>query len=78
MPVGHHPTSVHALLKKATAAAHLMRTEFEERYPNPRDLPQSEWPRYRESHALNQAAFEQAEDLGWVPHPIPTTNAAQP
>lgn len=63
----HNPRDVHAMLNKATACAHLIRTEFEAHYPHPFLIPMPQRLRYLELARLNRELFATAEGLGWRP-----------
>lgn len=63
--LGHRPRDVHVMLKKATACGHIVRAEFEARYPHPFLIPMLQRPRYLRLEHLNRALFEAAERLGW-------------
>jgi len=43
----------------------LIQTEFEAKYPTPRDIPAALLPTYRSYVEQNRLAFEKAEALGW-------------
>lgn len=63
----HCPRDVYTLLKQGTAFAHLIRVEFELKYPSPLLIPAPLRPRYLMLAKRNRAAFEAAEALGWEP-----------
>jgi regulator of sirC expression with transglutaminase-like and TPR domain len=65
--VGHSPGDAYVMVKKATACAHIIRTEFEGRYPSPFLIPMPQRLRYLELDRLNRVLFEAAEALGWRP-----------
>jgi regulator of sirC expression with transglutaminase-like and TPR domain len=61
------PRDAYAMVKKGSAMAHLMRTEYHDRYPDPALVPPALVPRYRLLAEANQKAFSDAEALGWAP-----------
>lgn len=61
------PRDIHALVKKATACGHIVRTEFEAVYPRPFLIPMPQRLRYLRLEALNRGLFAAAEALGWEP-----------
>lgn len=63
--LGHRPRDAYVMVKKATACAHIIRTEFEARYPHPFLIPMPQRLRYLTLARLNHALFEAAETLGW-------------
>jgi hypothetical protein len=65
--LGRNPRDVHAMLNKATACAHLIRTEFEAHYSHPFLIPMPQRLRYLELARLNRELFATAEGLGWRP-----------
>ncbi|MCA9340613.1 MAG: hypothetical protein KDA17_06880, partial [Candidatus Saccharibacteria bacterium] len=60
-----YPEHAYVWIKKATAYYHLLRTEFRERYPNERDIPEEKLARATFLYQQNQLSFEHAEQLGW-------------
>lgn len=65
--LGHSPRDVYAMLKKATACGHIIRTDFEAHYPHPFLIPMPQRLRYLELARLNRELFATAERLGWRP-----------
>ncbi|WP_170565650.1 transglutaminase family protein [Ruegeria atlantica] len=63
----HYPQFVYIMVKKGTAAYHLLRTEFHEKYPNVQDVPEDQRPYLEYLQRVNQYTFEKAETLGWRP-----------
>jgi regulator of sirC expression with transglutaminase-like and TPR domain len=63
----HAPRDVWAILKKGTACGHLIRTEFEDHYPHPFQIPMPQRLRYLTLARRNRELFEVAEALGWEP-----------
>ena len=63
----YYPTDVHAMLTRGSAHGELLRTEFIERFPNPRSIPPALRPRFKMLSSQNAAAFQQAEAWGWTP-----------
>jgi regulator of sirC expression with transglutaminase-like and TPR domain len=61
------PRNSYAMVKKGTAIAGLMQTEYVDRYPDPSTIPPALLPRYRLLAAANEKAFHEAEALGWTP-----------
>lgn len=61
----NHPEYAYVLVKLGSAYYNLLRTEFIERYPSSAAVPQHLHARYRFLSAQNQAAFRQAEAMGW-------------
>jgi regulator of sirC expression with transglutaminase-like and TPR domain len=62
-----NPRDAYAMVKKGSAMAHLMQTEYHDRYPDPALVPPALVPRYRLLAEGNQKAFSDAEALGWAP-----------
>lgn len=63
--LAHAPRDAYVLVKQATAHAHLIRTEFTEKYPKPPLVPLRLRSRYVALCERNRAGFEAAEALGW-------------
>lgn len=63
----HSPRDICAILGKGTACGHLIRTEFEGRYPHPFLIPMPQRLRYLTLARLNRELFEAAAALGWEP-----------
>lgn len=63
----HYPMYAYIMVKKGTAAYHLLRTEFHEKYPDIRDVPEKKLAYLDYLQTLNQEAFSAAEALGWRP-----------
>ncbi len=61
------PRDVDTIVKKGSALAGLMQTEFVDKYPNPSLVPVALRPRYQMLAAANAKAFKDAETLGWKP-----------
>lgn len=61
------PRDAYAMVKKGSAAAGLMQSEFLERYPDPALVPPALRARYRVLAQANEKAFRDAEALGWTP-----------
>jgi len=59
------PLDVGAILSRGAAFGHLIRIEFQAKYPKPYLIPLSLQPRYRMLEQRNLAAYEAAEALGW-------------
>jgi hypothetical protein len=55
------------MVKKGTAIARMMQTEFIDQYPSPDAIPGPLRLRYRMLAAQNRSSFEAAEALGWEP-----------
>ncbi|MEP7007208.1 MAG: transglutaminase family protein [Sphingomonas bacterium] len=60
-----NPREVYTMVKKGSAIAGLMQTEFVDKYPNPALIPAKLRPRYQMLAAANARAFKDAEALGW-------------
>lgn len=63
----HYPMFAYIMVKKGTAAYHLLRSEFHEKYPNAQDVPEDQRPYLTYLQRVNQGAFDKAESLGWRP-----------
>ncbi len=61
----HNPRDALTMAHKGTAAAHIIRAEFEEKYPDSRQIPAAILPRYHELVDINKRTFAAAEALGW-------------
>jgi regulator of sirC expression with transglutaminase-like and TPR domain len=61
------PKDGFTMVKKGTAIAAIIKTEFMDKYPIPALIPPDLEPRYRELAAENDKAFADAEALGWEP-----------
>jgi len=62
-----NPRDAYIMVKKGSAIAGLMKTEFTDKYPNPSLVPASLRPRYQMLAAANAKTFKNAEMLGWEP-----------
>jgi regulator of sirC expression with transglutaminase-like and TPR domain len=65
--LAHHPRFAYVMVKKATAAYHLLQAEFYSKYPIASDVPADRVAELMALQQINQSAFEQAETLGWKP-----------
>lgn len=63
--LGQRPRDAYVMVKKATACGHIIRTQFEARYPHPFMIPMPQRLRYLRLEHLNLALFETAKSLGW-------------
>jgi len=63
--IEHYPMFAYIMVKKATAAYHLLRTEFHEKYPTAQDVPEDQRPYLAYLQRVNQGMFDRAESLGW-------------
>jgi regulator of sirC expression with transglutaminase-like and TPR domain len=63
----HYPMFAYIMVKKGTAAYHLLRSEFHEKYPDVQDVPEDQRPYLAYLQRVNQGAFNKAESLGWRP-----------
>lgn len=63
----HYPMFAYIIVKKGTAAYHLLRSEFHEKYPDVQDVPEDERSYLAYLQRVNQGAFNKAESLGWQP-----------
>jgi len=61
------PKEGYTMVKKGTAIAAILKTEFYDRYSTPASIPDSLKPRYVGLGADNKKAFDDAEALGWEP-----------
>ncbi len=62
-----NPRDAFVMVKKGSAIAGLMQTEFIDKYPNPSLVPMALRPHYKMLAAANAKAFRDAEALGWEP-----------
>ena len=62
-----NPRETYTMVKKASAVAGLLQTEFIDRFPNPASIPASLRSRYRTLVQQNAQLFSAAEALGWQP-----------
>ena len=63
----HYPNFAYAMVKKGTAAYHLLKSEFYSKYPKAIDVPQNQRPYLVYLQRVNKTSFDQAENLGWRP-----------
>lgn len=63
----HYPTFAYIMVKKATAAYHLLKSEFYDKFPKVSDVPQDKRPYLAHLQRINQSMFDRAENLGWRP-----------
>jgi len=63
----HHPRFAYVMVKKATAAYHLLQAEFYSKYPIASVVPAERVAELIKLQQINQSAFDQAERLGWKP-----------
>ena len=63
--IDHYPMFAYIMVKKATAAYDLLRTEFHEKYPTAQDVPEDQRPYLADLQRVNQSSFDRAESLGW-------------
>lgn len=61
----HYPMFAYIMVKKGTAAYHLLRSEFHAKYPNAQDVPEDQRPYLAYLQQVNQGTFDRAESLGW-------------
>lgn len=61
----HYPMFAYIMVKKGTAAYHLLRTEFHEKYATAADVPEDQRPYLAYLQRINQGTFDKAESLGW-------------
>ncbi len=64
-----HPDFAYILIKKATAAYHLLQREFYTPYPTVAEVPAAKHARLAQLQEINQQSFDRAETLGWRPVP---------
>lgn len=62
---GHHPKFVYAIVKKGTAAYHLLQADYFWNYPLLADVPEEARPELQRLQEENRRAFALAEQLGW-------------
>jgi regulator of sirC expression with transglutaminase-like and TPR domain len=62
-----NPRDSYALVKKGTAMAGMLQSEFQAKYPTPASIPPALRSRYAMLAAANEKAFRDAEALGWEP-----------
>lgn len=55
------------MVRKGSAIAAIMKTEYMDKYPIPTLIPPNLRPRYISLVAANEKAFADAETLGWEP-----------
>jgi regulator of sirC expression with transglutaminase-like and TPR domain len=65
--VEHYPNFAYIMVKKATAAYHILQSEFHAKYPTVSDVPPAKRPLLMQLQQVNQNAFQKAEELGWRP-----------
>jgi regulator of sirC expression with transglutaminase-like and TPR domain len=63
----HYPKFAYAMVKKATAAYHLLTADYYSKYPNIEDVPADQHARLNYLQQINQRSFNKAESLGWKP-----------
>jgi regulator of sirC expression with transglutaminase-like and TPR domain len=63
----HYPSFAYAMVKKGTAAYHLLKSEFYSKYPTVEDIPVDQHSRLNYLQNINQRSFEKADSLGWKP-----------
>lgn len=63
----HYPMFAYIMVKKGTAAYHLLRSEFHEKYTTAQDVPEDQCAYLAYLQRVNQGAFDKAESLGWRP-----------
>ncbi|SMR83544.1 Regulator of sirC expression, contains transglutaminase-like and TPR domains [Aliiroseovarius halocynthiae] len=63
--IEHYSMFAYIMVKKATAAYHLLRTEFHEKYPTAQDVPEDQRAYLAYLQRVNQGMFDRAESLGW-------------
>jgi len=63
----HYPQFAYAMVKKGTAAYHLLKSEFYSKYPTASDVPIDKQPYLNYLQRVNQTTFNRAETLGWRP-----------
>ena len=61
----HYPNFAYAMVKKGTAAYHLLKVDFYDKYPNAADVPPNQYDYVRYLQRINQQTFNTAEALGW-------------
>lgn len=63
----HYPMFAYIMVKKGTAAYHLLQTKFHDKYPTAQDVPEDQRPYLAYLQRVNQSTFDRAESLGWRP-----------
>jgi hypothetical protein len=63
----HYPNFADLYLAQGSAAYKILETQFYNRFPTPRDIPQQHSGYFQHLNEVNQQAFAQAEALGWRP-----------
>lgn len=61
----HYPNFAYIMIKKATAAYYLIKTEFRDKYATAAEVPEDQRPYLAYLQRINQTMYEQAESLGW-------------
>jgi regulator of sirC expression with transglutaminase-like and TPR domain len=61
------PKDGYTMVRKGTAIAAILKSEFYDKYPTPASIPNSLKARYLELAATNKKAFDDAAALGWEP-----------
>lgn len=61
----HYPMFAYIMVKKGTAAYHLLQTEFHEKYATAAEVPEDQRPYLAYLQRINQGTFDKAESLGW-------------
>lgn len=61
----HAPTDIHAMLSLGSACGHLLKSEFEDKYPTPILIPAHLRSRHMMLAERNHSLFHAAEALGW-------------
>jgi len=61
----HYPNFAYAMVKKGTAAYHLLQSEFYANYPTAEDVPVDQRSYLAYLQRINQSTFDTAETLGW-------------
>ncbi|WP_411886572.1 transglutaminase family protein [Polaromonas sp. YR568] len=61
----HYPKNVDAMLNKGYAYYLILKRDFLEKYPAPKDIPAADRSRFEELSRNNHAWFQKAEELGW-------------
>ncbi|MBL4543562.1 MAG: hypothetical protein JKP97_17510 [Rhodobacteraceae bacterium] len=62
-----YPGFVYVMVKRGTAAYHLLRTEFHAHYPTIADVPEDKRGYLDWLLRINAESFDRAEALGWRP-----------
>jgi len=62
-----YPNFAYAMVKKGTAAYHLLKSEFYSKYPKASDVPQDQRRYLVYLQRVNKNSFDLAENLGWRP-----------